>query len=532
MPGRRIATVLMLDVVGSTHIAAELGDARFRALSTRFDRIVRTALRRHGGREEDHAGDGFFATFPQPDRAIRCAVAIADEVRDLGIEIRAGIHTGQTEDQGGKAQGIAVVIGARVMSLAEEGELLVTSTTKELVTGSGFGFEDLSAHELKGVPGSWQVFAVTSVDEEPRARALPPAETAERRRAIEAFPERERTSRSLVWTGVGALLLAAVVVAVVASTRDDAPSRPAPRGDAPPEEESVVELDPETGDVLVEIPAPVSQRGRPGVRRGTPDHPMAVGQGGVWILRSQRWIYHVDPRSNELRSVITLDLGGPSFTLNLAVGLDEVWIAYDRGLLRVDPATEEQTLVVRSPGGAASPHAVDVTIGDGAIWLMSQDSHLVRFDPRTGRSRTVDLPQSSDLIAFGHGSVWIGDTVASTVTRFDPETLRPEPPIEVPQGVDNIVSGDRVWILSHRADVLTPIDPVSGEPGTSVPVGADPTGLATGSGAVWVGDEDGVIRRVDENTREVIEIPFGAEIRGLAYDDEADTLWVDVAGPI
>jgi class 3 adenylate cyclase len=105
MPERRIATVLMLDVVGSTHIAAELGDARYRALSTRFDRIVRASLRRFGGREEDHAGDGFFATFPQPDRAVRCAAAIADEVRELGIEIRAGIHTGQTETKVGRPRG-------------------------------------------------------------------------------------------------------------------------------------------------------------------------------------------------------------------------------------------------------------------------------------------------------------------------------------------------------------------------------------------------------------------------------------------
>jgi hypothetical protein len=133
------------------------------------------------------------------------------------------------------------------------------------------------------------------------------------------------------------------------------------------------------------------------------------------------------------------------------------------------------------------------------------------------------------VIAFGHGSVWIGDTAAATVTRYDPETLSPEPPIEVPQGVDAIVIGDRVWVLSQSTDVLTPIDPSSGQPGTSVPVGEDPTGLTTGGGAVWVGDEDGMIRRVDENTREVTEIPFGSEIRALAYDDETDSLWVDVA---
>ncbi|MET1012637.1 MAG: hypothetical protein ABWY83_09695 [Actinomycetota bacterium] len=531
MPERRIATVLMLDVVGSTQIAAELGDARYRALSTRFDRIVRESLRRFGGKEEDHAGDGFFATFPQPDRAIRSAVAISDAVRELGIEIRAGIHTGQTEDQGGKAQGIAVVIGARVMSLAGEGELLVTSTTKELVTGSEFGFEDLAAHELKGVPGTWQVFAVTSVDAEPRARALPAAKAAERRDAIVPLTGQERPRRPLYRALVGALLLGALVVTTLLVVRDEGPTRPVPPGDAAPAQESVVELDPATGEILVEIPAPVDQRGRPGFRRGTPDHVMALGQGGVWILRSYRWLYHVDPRSDELRSVITLDLGGgPSFSLNLAVGLDEVWIAHDRGLTRVDPATEDQRFVVRA-GTTGALSASDVTLGDGHVWLITPDSRLVRFDPRTGRSRAVRLSGSGDVIAFGYGSVWIGDTVAATVTRYDPETLRPESPIEVPQGVDNIVIGDRVWVLSLSADVLTPIDPGSGVPGTSVPVGEDPTGLTTGGGAVWVGDVDGVIRSIDENTRQVTETPLGAEIRGLAYDDDADSLWIDVAGP-
>ena len=531
MSERRIATVLMLDVVGSTHIASELGDARYRALSTRFDRIVRAALRRFGGREEDHAGDGFFATFSQPDRTIRCAATIADEVRELGIEIRAGIHTGQTEDQGGKAQGIAVVIGARVMSLAGESELLVTSTTKELVTGSGFGFEDLSAHELKGVPGTWQVFAVTSVDEEPRPGPLPPADAAERRAAIGPLAPGRKPRRLPAVAALGAVT--AVVIAVVALTaREDGPTRSVPRGDAAPAQESVVELDPETGEILVEIPAPVDQRGRPGFQRGTPDHAMALGQGGVWILRSYRWLYHVDPRSDELRSEIMLDIGGgPSFSLNIAVGLDEIWIAHDRGLTRVDPATEDQRLVVPIRAATGSLHAADVTLGDGHVWLITTEGRLVRFDPRTGRSRSVRLPESGDVVAFSHGSVWIGDTVAATVTRYDPETLSPEPPIEVPQGVDNIVIGDRVWVLSQSADVLTPVDPDSGQLGTSVPVGEDPTGLATGGGAVWVGDEDGMIRRVDENTREVTEIPFGSEVRSLAYDDETGTLWVDVAGP-
>ena len=307
MPGRRIATVLMLDVVGSTHIAAELGDARYRALSTRFDRIVRAALRRFGGREEDHAGDGFFATFPQPDRAIRCAVAIADEVRDLGIEIRAGIHTGQTEDQGGKAQGIAVVIGARVMSLAEEGELLVTSTTKELVTGSGFGFEDLSAHELKGVPGSWQVFAVTSVDEEPRARALPAAEAAERRATIEPGAGRERPSlKALIAAGLA--LLVAVAGVAFAVTRGH-PGSPSPTPSTVALSEVVVQVDPEREPpILKSIPVPVPRVSVPGVTLPTSPHSMVVGQGGVWTARF-RYLFHVDPSRSEVRNRILLEFG-------------------------------------------------------------------------------------------------------------------------------------------------------------------------------------------------------------------------------
>lgn len=164
MVDRRTTTVLMLDVVGSTQVADELGDARTRDLFSRFDRVVRATLRRFGGREEDHAGDGFFVTFSEPDRAIRCAAALAEGVRALGIEIRCGIHTGQTGSQGGKASGIAVVIGAHVMALADTGVILVTSTARELVAGAGFAFAEPFVCELKGVPGTWQVSAVTSVD--------------------------------------------------------------------------------------------------------------------------------------------------------------------------------------------------------------------------------------------------------------------------------------------------------------------------------------------------------------------------------
>ncbi|HET9671524.1 MAG TPA: adenylate/guanylate cyclase domain-containing protein [Actinomycetota bacterium] len=523
---RRIATVLMLDVVGSTHVAAELGDARYRELSSRFGRVVRTALKRFGGREEDNAGDGFFVTFDQPDRAIRCAAVIADEIRGLGIEVRCGVHTGQVESGSVKAQGIAVVIGARVMSLAGPGEILVTSTTKELVTGSDFAFEALSAHELKGVPGTWQVFAVIAVDGSKRAGPLPAADAAERRASLE--PAIGSRSRPTAWWMVAAVALLVIAVVAVVSVDGEPPSVP-PRAGAAPSPESFVQVDPVTGEILVEIEAPVSQRGLPGMQRGTPDHPMVVGLGGVWSLRSYRWLYFVDPSTGSIRRVITLETPG-SFSVNVAAGLDEAWVVYDQGLLEVDPATQEQRVVLDLPS-EDTPASSDAVIGAGYLWIVTTQGRLYRYDPNADRAREIRVGGSPDAIGFGHGSVWIGDAFAGTVERIDAASMKRRAVIDIQQGVDNIVVGEDVWVLSRTLHALTRIDPTTNRAGPSVPIGDAPTGLAAGDGAIWIGDEDGMIRRIDEATRQVTEIPFGAEIRALAYDDETDTLWIDVAGP-
>lgn len=522
MPERRIATVLMLDVVGSTHVAAQMGDARYRELSSRFNHLVRAELKRFGGKEEDHTGDGFFATFSQPDRAIRCAAALAEEVRSLGIEIRSGIHTGQTEDQAGKTHGIAVVIGARVMSLADAGDILVTSTTKELVTGSGFGFEDFSAHELKGVPGSWQVFAVTQVDGTERGRPLPAAEAAERRAAIEPGATRKRPA---AWIVLAAAVVASVVGLAFVVGRDDETAPPV-NGDIATPAEAVIEVDPERAAPIVRsIPIPAERHGTGHVLTGA--HPIVVGQGGVWTIR---WtsVFHVDPSRSEVRKRITLDaaIASSPFSGNLAEGLDEIWIAIDGGLLEVNPATDEQRRVIER---GSAPASTDVTVGGGFVWLGLGDGRLIRFDPRSDREDTRTGLDAIDTIAFGHGVVWTLDSVGGTVSAFDPTTMRPSEPIPV-DGADHIVIGDAgLWVLSRSHGTLTRIDPSTHAAVGTVQVGPNPTAMTAGGGAIWVGDEDGVIRRVDEDTRQVTEVPFGAEVRGLAYDDETGNLWVDVA---
>ena len=155
-----LATILFTDIVGSTDRAAEVGDIRWRTILEAHDRIVRAELDRFRGREVKTTGDGFMATFDGPARAVRCAHSIVEAVRDAGVEVRAGLHTGEVELMPGDVGGIAVHIAARVSAKAGAGEVLVSSTVKDLVVGSPIAFEERGEHVLKGVPGEWRLFAV------------------------------------------------------------------------------------------------------------------------------------------------------------------------------------------------------------------------------------------------------------------------------------------------------------------------------------------------------------------------------------
>jgi pimeloyl-ACP methyl ester carboxylesterase len=159
-PERMLATVLFTDIVDSTVKAIELGDRRWREVLEGHNAAVRRELLRYRGREVDSAGDGFLATFDGPARAIRCATAIVDSMDEFGLAVRAGLHTGECEIADGKVAGIAVHTGARVAAHAGAGEVLVSSTVKDLVAGSGITFTERGAHTLKGIPGEWWLFAV------------------------------------------------------------------------------------------------------------------------------------------------------------------------------------------------------------------------------------------------------------------------------------------------------------------------------------------------------------------------------------
>ncbi len=194
--GRRLATVLFTDIVSSTELAATIGDRQWRALLAAYRAMVRDALRRTRGREIDDAGDGFFAVFEHPADAIACACLLTEEVRTKGLEVRSGIHMGEVETTGTKLGGIAVHIGARVCAQAGAGEVLVSSTVRDVVRGSEFGFIDLGARPLKGVPGEMQLFRVTW----PEGRLT---------------AEGARSRRGFLAAGAGGVLVVAVVVAVL-----------------------------------------------------------------------------------------------------------------------------------------------------------------------------------------------------------------------------------------------------------------------------------------------------------------------------
>jgi class 3 adenylate cyclase len=159
---RVLAAVLFTDIVGSTERLVELGDARWRSLLARHDERARIEIERHRGRFVDSAGDGIFATFDGPARAVRCAIAIMSGVDDLGIQVRAGVHTGEVELEDDAVRGLAVHVGARVAAIAAPGQVFATSVVKDLVAGSGLVFEDRGEHSLKGIPDRWRIYAVAS----------------------------------------------------------------------------------------------------------------------------------------------------------------------------------------------------------------------------------------------------------------------------------------------------------------------------------------------------------------------------------
>jgi class 3 adenylate cyclase len=506
-----LLSVMFTDIVASTEIASELGDARWRELLSRHNRMVRQELRRFGGREVDTAGDGFLAVFPQPAAAVRCAGSIVDRVRSLGIEIRAGVHVGEVELIGKKIGGLTVHTGARISALAGPGEVLVSRTLKEVVPGSRFTFDDRGSRHLKGLAGEHEVFAVSAVDEAPTGSPLD-EEEARRRRALVEPPHRRPRRR---W-GIAAAALAAVVTLValvVARPWEESVDR----GAAPPLHDAVVSLDPATGDVV---------DGFPGIPRGSQAVDLVAGEGGVWVS-STLLLTHVDAETGETQRVNTTPVG------RLALGYGAVWVASAAGsqIVVVSPArVEEEDRPIRLPGEAdvAVFGSVRLDVGGDAVWAAG-GSTLYRIDPGSREATRYDIGVGTDEIAAGEEYVWLVDRLQGAVARFDIGRSRIVGSPTVLQGSPDAVEvgpGDEVWIIDASGGGIFRLDP-SGDLDGPYRLGPSPVDVTVGAGYVWVADlKEGTVIRIDREVpsdRKVFRL--GRPVAALDFDEEASLLW-------
>ena len=516
--GRGLAAVLFTDIVGSTSIAAEMGNTRWVELVARHHRIVRHHVGRFGGREVDDAGDGFFVTFERPADAIRCAVAAADAVRELGIEIRAGVSFGELETVGRKPGGLAVNTASRVMSVGGPGEVLVPASVREIVSGSGITFAEHGVHRLKGLEGEFRLSNVTGVDGAAVAPPLDAEQAAARRSDI--FPAAAKRTALFAGLAAGVVTVGALAWILFGGPADE------PRRGPGPLQHSVVKIDAETGRILSRIP--IGASGRDEGNLAFIDHPIVAGEGGVWLLRPSK-LLHLDPVHEDIRSMIEV---GVATSQTVDVGFDAIWVLTDRTLIRVHPGTDQARPVLRLPP-AAGIATYALAIGEH-IWVVDSDGTLVRMDPITGSQEQTETDLSTGRIAATDSGLWVADILSGTMTFLDAETLRETgDPVEISGSVDQVITFDQdLWVLDNLAGTVKRVNTLSREEGRPTRVGQDPTDMSAGLGAVWVGDRDGSLYRLDAVTLDVQTFPIGAEVLGVAVDERAEAVWVYVGAPV
>jgi class 3 adenylate cyclase/streptogramin lyase len=472
---RLLATVLFTDIVGSTERAQELGDKRWRQLLTAHHGIVRRALKRHRGREIDTAGDGFFATFDQPSDAIECATDLIDRLHQASIEIRAGVHMGEVEVMGDKVGGIAVHVGARIMSKAGPGQVLVSNTVRDLMAGSDMSFEDAGFHELKGVAAQVHLFAVRHAEPDTTLAPIIQPEPAERRRSLR-----------LIASGIVALV---ALVALVAFLLTRGPSEPA----FVPAANSVVELDPSTGHVLG------------GANVGTTPTALAYGDGRLWVANfDDKTIQSIDVSSRAAAPAKGGVLANPT---GIAVGGGFVWVTngFSGQVVKIDPKQSNVVVPIHVGSGVQG-----VAYGFDQVWIADpNEGALLRLDPVTGDTTPIVLADDAQPldVATGGGSVWVTDGQGGRVFQVDPGTASVKQAIPLLRGQPARVAfgAGFVWVTSTDADTLTRIDPSTGQATTVPNVGNGPLGVAAGPGGVWVANSlDQTVTRVEPSKARVI----------------------------
>lgn len=507
MPERVLATVLFTDIVGSTELAAKLGDRRWRDLVARHHSIVRSQLKRFRGREIDTAGDGFFAIFDRPANAIACAIAIIESVRPVGLELRAGVHAGEVEPSGRKVGGIAVHTAARVVANAQAGEVLVTATIKDLVAGSDFEFTDRGAATLKGVPGEWRLFAVTQPAPTMDLPAIPAGSngTAGQRRRVGVSPALAVVLLlGVLGLGAGAAVLLPRLLVEPIVARNDTVAR-LPSGA-------------QAFDMAVKV--------------GSRPTGLAVGGGAIWVVNFRdQTLSRIDPIGGDVAA--TKAVGGTP--TGLTFGADAVWVTTGFGLTAGDAGTivrfnarlnevEHRTQI----GNGAEA----IAFGTEGLWVANRiTSEIIKIDPTTNDVvKRIPVDGSPGAIAVGAGSVWVASTLDNKILRIDPTTYQAGAPIQLRASPTAIgVIDNAVWVTSEAGDTVSRIDPATGTLLKDVGVGNGPKGVAVSSDAVWVAvGLDHKVVRIDPKT-DLVAGTFSVDgSPDSVVVDESGAVWVSV----
>jgi hypothetical protein len=454
-------------------------------------------------------------------------------VRALGIEIRAGLHIGEAEVVEKGVRGIAVHTGARVMGKAEGGQVLVTRNLKELVDGSGFGFEDRGTFELKGVEGERRLFQLTEVDGSPIAPPLPPEEAKARRDAIQAPTLVDRVRRRPVKLAVVAVAVVALIgiVASLARRDDSATAAPGP----PPG--SLVKVDLTTGErttVITELPATLLRGYRYGPTGEFPvrlSHGLIVGEGAIWSHEGS-FILKIDPETGK---EIDSEQPAPQMSAFGIVG-GAVWVCTPRSIERMD--SDLRTL---PPIKWPFDGCLGIEQQKGRVWALALSGtnvgfnapgELVTFDVSSREVAGVGSPteESACCFALGDDAEWVAEV--GGVLRYDLQGSPPGMISGTPASINDIVvAGSRVWVLDPDSGIVTVIDPrTMSVEGPLQGVGAASADLAVAMGSLWVADvKDGFVRRIDPVSRVVLdEYDVGPGVASIAIDEETDTLWARI----
>jgi class 3 adenylate cyclase/streptogramin lyase len=542
-----LATLMFTDIVGSSEIVAELGDRRWRILLSHHHAVVRRQLRRFGGHEIDTAGDGFFARFENPGNAIRCAAAIVEAVHEIGLDVRIGLHLGQAEIVGKKLGGAAVHIGARVMSLAGPAQVLVTGVLRDVLPSPDFTFEDRGSQVLKGVAGEWHLYRVTAVDQ-PLPGPLDPGLARERRAAVQTPPMWRR--RYVPVAAVAVVVAAGAVGTALLIGRS--PARPS----ATPSQtatglpaHALLRLDPETGSVVaavtIEDPLPPPPN-PPGGNRASGPGPrsIAVGEGSIWVTNGgSDSVLRVDPITGRTKSI---DVARRP--VDVTVGQGGVWvISADGYLTRIDPGTEETRTIEIQVGESSVSVAADdrrslYVTGQACLLFCPPGSAgtLTKVDASRESVTTIPVPRhgpnpESSVIALDE-SLWLA--AGSEVWRVDPDTGKVLAHVRIEGLIGELVAGSdgsSVWVSAARSGRQVgwaiQIDASSGKILSQQPIGCCPGAIAVGNGYVWVtNSRDGNVERISEVTEDVQPpIPVAPGVNAIVIGQGG--VWVTVDRP-